>query len=76
MKKLKKPTSHFAVISLVIALFIFAVDLSELLSQSLIVIPIYHTGTLYVLWSDYIMLTAPVGCVWAFLAYGFWSGSS
>jgi len=73
--KLRKPTSSFAVVSLVIALFIFAVDLSELLTQSLIEIPIYHTGILYILWSDYIMITAPVGFVWTALAYGFWNGS-
>jgi hypothetical protein len=72
--KLSRP-SKFAVVCLAIALFIFAVDLSEILSQSLVVIPIYHTGTLYFLWSDYVELTFPVGCVWLGLSYGFWRGS-
>jgi hypothetical protein len=72
--KLSKPTSKFALASLIIALFIFAVDLSEILTQSLVEIPIYHTGTLYFLWSDYVEITMPIGFVWLGLAYGFWGG--
>lgn len=70
--KLVRPTAWGA-ICFIIALFIFAVDISELLTQALIVIPIYRTGILTILWSDYITITAPVGCVWMALAYGFWN---
>lgn len=70
--KLVRP-SPFAALAFVIALFIFAVDVSEILTQTLIVIPIYHTGILYILWSDYVEITMPVGFVWLALAYGFWN---
>jgi len=73
--KLSRP-SRWGAICFIIALFIFLVDLSELLTQSLVVIPIYRTGTLYFLWSDYVMVTFPVGCVWLGLSYGFWNGGS
>ena len=70
--RLARP-SKFAVICLAIALFIFAVDISEIITQALIEIPIYHTGTLYILWSDYVELTMPVGFVLLGLSYGFWN---
>jgi apolipoprotein N-acyltransferase len=70
--KLSRP-SPFALICLAIAVFIFAVDVSEILTQSLVVIPIYHTGILYFLWSDYVEITMPVGFVWLALSYGFWN---
>ncbi len=72
--KLARP-SKFALVCLIIALFIFAVDISEILTQALVEIPIYHTGTLDFLWSDYVEITMPVGFVWLALSYGFWRGS-
>jgi hypothetical protein len=65
--------SRFAAICLIIAIFILAVDISEIITQSLVEIPIYHTGTLYFLWSDYVEITMPVGFVWLALSYGFWN---
>jgi hypothetical protein len=70
--KLARP-SMWGAICFVIALFIFAVDVSEIVTQALVVIPIYHTGILYFIWSDYVMITMPVGFVWLAMAYGFWN---
>lgn len=72
MKKLVRPTM-WGFICLCIAMFMFGVDLSECLTQSLVVIPIYRTGILTILWSDYILITAPVACVWLALSYGYWN---
>lgn len=71
--KLVRPASWFAAAALVIALFILAVDVSEILTQALVVIPIYHTGILYFIWSDYVEITMPVGFVWLGFAYAFWN---
>ncbi len=73
--KFSRP-SWFAAVCLVIALFILAVDVSEIITQSLVVIPIYHTGYFYFLWSDYVEITMPVGFVWLGLSYGYWGNTS
>jgi hypothetical protein len=70
--KLSRP-SRWGAACFTIALFTLLDDLWVGLSQSLIEIPIYHTGTLYILWSDYLMITLPVSFVWLALAYGFWN---
>jgi hypothetical protein len=73
--KLSRP-SRWGIFFLIWTIIIFANDLVEAITQQLVVIPIYHTGTLYFVWSDYLLVTLPVGFVALGFTYGYWRGST
>lgn len=71
---MKRPSTG-AILCLIIGIFCGSVDIAEFITQSLVVIPIYHTGILTIVWSDYVLYTAPVSVAWLVIGLGTWRGN-
>jgi hypothetical protein len=68
---MKRP-SPAAITCLIIGTICSLIDLGECLTQALVVIPIYHTGILTIIWSDYLLITGPVSAAWLIIGFGTW----
>lgn len=69
---MKRP-SRFSLACLILGTFCSLNDLYEAISQAVVTIPIYHTGILTVVWSDYVLYTMPVSIAWLAISWATWA---